>query len=166
MPGAASFSLGELYYRGYLAAGWRVYSGSVHRPGYLRPGAGAGLGGPGPAFAPARLLLVSPSLHRLKPRDLEESEALPYTLLARRAAPRTPAVPGLVGHPVVGHIPGNGVSNRLEKRAQSSPPPPPAVHRRGTVRLPILLPRPPVRGQSLADAHAQPAGTISCFNKL
>lgn len=60
-------------------------------------------------------------------QNLEEREALPHTLLARRAAPRTPAAAGLVGHPVLGHIPGNSFSNRLEKRTQSSPPASPGL---------------------------------------
>lgn len=89
VPGAASFSLWELNSQGYLAAELRVDSGpgSVRLPGCFGPRAGA-------AFAPARPLLVSPSLRRPKPRDLEKSEPLPHTLFARGAAPPQPSRSG------------------------------------------------------------------------
>ena len=161
MPGAASFSLGELYYRGYLAAGRRVDSGSVHRPGYLRPGAGAGLGGPGPAFAPARLLLVS--LQRPKPRGKGSF------------APHPPRQEGCSSYPGCGGfsrapcLRAYTWKKRFQQTGETHP------------ELPTRLPWPFMselhsdcpffrvhlsEGNPRADAHSQPAGTISCFKKL
>lgn len=161
MPGAASFSLGELYYRGYLAAGRRVDSGSVHRPGYLRPGAGAGLGGPGPAFAPARLLLVS--LQRPKPRG--KGSFAPHP-------PRQegcPSYPGCGGFSRAPCLRAYTWKKRFQQTGETHPELP--------TRLPWpfmselhsdcpILPCPPVRGQSTCGCPFSTCGDYLLFQKI
>lgn len=75
----------------------------------------------------------------------------------------SPAAVGLVGHAVPGKVPGNSLSNRLEKRTQSSLwPPISEAHSDCPSLSRVHL----SEGDPRTDAHSQPTGTTSCFEKL